>query len=109
MPPSRVGVRPRDRRGAISSRHQAGTDIRGRGRSRGRLPGPGGVVTNALEVRGLTAAVDQKQILEGLDLIVPFGEIHAIMGPNGSGKSTLCHVLTGKEGYRVSGEAFLEG
>jgi len=66
-------------------------------------------VTNALEVRGLTAAVDQKQILEGLDLIVPFGEIHAIMGPNGSGKSTLCHVLTGKSGYRVSGEALLEG
>jgi Fe-S cluster assembly ATP-binding protein len=53
--------------------------------------------------------VDGKQILEGLDLLVPFGEIHAIMGPNGSGKSTLCHVLTGKEGYQVSGEAFLEG
>ena len=63
----------------------------------------------ALEVRGLSAAVDGKQILEGLDLLVPFGEIHAIMGPNGSGKSTLCHVLTGKEGYQVSGEAFLEG
>ncbi|HEX6147667.1 MAG TPA: Fe-S cluster assembly ATPase SufC [Acidimicrobiia bacterium] len=66
-------------------------------------------MTIALEVRGLTAAVDEKQILEGLDLIVPFGEIHAIMGPNGSGKSTLCHVLTGKSGYRVSGEALLEG
>jgi Fe-S cluster assembly ATP-binding protein len=66
-------------------------------------------VTIALEVRGLSAAVDGKQILEGLDLVVPFGEIHAIMGPNGSGKSTLCHVLTGKAGYRISGEAFLEG
>jgi Fe-S cluster assembly ATP-binding protein len=66
-------------------------------------------MTVALEVRGLSAAVDGKQILQGLDLVVPMGEIHAIMGPNGSGKSTLCHVLTGKAGYRVSGEAFLEG
>ncbi|MGH8951333.1 MAG: Fe-S cluster assembly ATPase SufC [Acidimicrobiia bacterium] len=66
-------------------------------------------MSTALEVRGLAAAVDGKQILEGLDLVVPLGEIHAIMGPNGSGKSTLCHVLTGKAGYRVSGEALLEG
>ncbi|MGH8871722.1 MAG: Fe-S cluster assembly ATPase SufC [Acidimicrobiia bacterium] len=66
-------------------------------------------MTSALEVRRLSAAVDGKQILEGLDLVVPSGEIHALMGPNGSGKSTLCHVLTGKAGYRVSGEAFLEG
>jgi len=42
-------------------------------------------------------------------LVVPFGEVHALMGPNGSGKSTLCHVLTGKAGYVVSGEALLEG
>lgn len=66
-------------------------------------------MSTALEVRGLSAAVDGKQILEGLDLQVSFGEVHAIMGPNGSGKSTLCHVLTGKTGYIVSGEASLEG
>ncbi len=66
-------------------------------------------MTTALDVRGLSAAVDSKQILEGLDLVFPYGEVHALMGPNGSGKSTLCHVLTGKAGYRVTGEAFLEG
>jgi Fe-S cluster assembly ATP-binding protein len=66
-------------------------------------------MTTALEVRGLSAGVDGKEILEGLDLVVPFGEVHALMGPNGSGKSTLCHVLTGKAGYRVSGQAFLDG
>jgi Fe-S cluster assembly ATP-binding protein len=66
-------------------------------------------MTTALEVRGLSAGVDGKEILEGLDLVVPFGEVHALMGPNGSGKSTLCHVLTGKTGYRVSGEASLQG
>ncbi len=63
----------------------------------------------ALKVAGLRAAVDGKQILNGLDLEVPFGEIHAIMGPNGSGKSTLCHVLTGKAGYEVEGSAELDG
>ena len=63
----------------------------------------------ALEVQGLSAAVEGKQILEDLDLELPFGEVHAIMGPNGSGKSTLCHVLTGKAGYTVSGRASLEG
>jgi Fe-S cluster assembly ATP-binding protein len=66
-------------------------------------------MTAALEVRSLSAAVEGKQILDELDLEIPFGEVHAIMGPNGSGKSTLCHVLTGKTGYVVSGEAFLEG
>lgn len=63
----------------------------------------------ALKVTGLTAGVDGKQILDGLDLEVPFGEVHAIMGPNGSGKSTLCHVLTGKSGYHVEGSAALDG
>jgi Fe-S cluster assembly ATP-binding protein len=63
----------------------------------------------ALKVEGLTVSVPEKQILYGLDLEVPFGEVHAIMGPNGSGKSTLCHVLTGKAGYEVEGSAFLDG
>jgi Fe-S cluster assembly ATP-binding protein len=66
-------------------------------------------MTTTLEVRGLSAGVDGKEILEGLDLVVPLGAVHALMGPNGSGKSTLCHVLTGKSGYRVSGQATLEG
>ncbi len=66
-------------------------------------------MTVALEIRGLSAGVEGKEILDGLDLTVPFGEVHAIMGPNGSGKSTLCHVLTGKDGYTVSGRAWLDG
>ena len=66
-------------------------------------------MTVALKVDNLSAEVDGKQILDGLSLEVPFGEVHAIMGPNGSGKSTLCHVLTGKSGYSVSGTASLGG
>jgi len=66
-------------------------------------------VSIALDVKGLSAGVEGKEILDRLDLQVPFGEVHAIMGPNGSGKSTLCHVLTGKEGYLVSGSALLDG
>jgi Fe-S cluster assembly ATP-binding protein len=47
--------------------------------------------------------VDNRQILNGLNLTVNKGEIHAIMGPNGAGKSTLAHVLSGKSGYEVTG------
>jgi Fe-S cluster assembly ATP-binding protein len=56
-----------------------------------------------LEIKNLTANIDDKTILNGIDLIVPDGEIHAIMGPNGSGKSTLSYVLSGREGYEVTG------
>ncbi|HUF15048.1 MAG TPA: Fe-S cluster assembly ATPase SufC [Acidimicrobiia bacterium] len=66
-------------------------------------------MTLALKVEDLSAAIDGKQILDGLSLEVPFGEIHAIMGPNGSGKSTLCHVLTGRSGYQVKGSASING
>lgn len=56
-----------------------------------------------LEIKGLTAGVEGKQILNGIDLVVPSGEVHAIMGPNGSGKSTLSYVLSGRDGYEVTG------
>ena len=63
-----------------------------------------------LEIKGLTAEVDGKPILKGIDLIVPQGEVHAIMGPNGSGKSTLSYVLSGRDGYEVTGgTALLHG
>jgi Fe-S cluster assembly ATP-binding protein len=66
-------------------------------------------MTLALELKGLEASVGETPILKGLDLELPFGEIHAIMGPNGSGKSTLCHALAGRHGYDVTGTAQLEG
>lgn len=56
-----------------------------------------------LEIKGLTATIGDKEILGGIDLVVPDGEIHAIMGPNGAGKSTLSYVLSGREGYEVTG------
>jgi Fe-S cluster assembly ATP-binding protein len=55
-----------------------------------------------LEIKNLHAEIDGKQILRGLDLALPKGEVHAIMGPNGSGKSTLAYILAGKEDYEVT-------
>jgi Fe-S cluster assembly ATP-binding protein len=56
-----------------------------------------------LEIKNLQVTVGDRQILNGLDLVVNRGEVHAIMGPNGSGKSTLAHVLAGKADYEVTG------
>ena len=63
-----------------------------------------------LEIKNLHVEIDGKKILNGLDLVVNKGEVHAIMGPNGSGKSTLAYVLAGKADYEVTGgEVLFDG
>jgi Fe-S cluster assembly ATP-binding protein len=59
-------------------------------------------MSNILKIEGLKANVEEKEILNGLDLTVKSGEIHAIMGPNGSGKSTFCKVLMGHPKYQMT-------
>jgi Fe-S cluster assembly ATPase SufC len=51
-----------------------------------------------LSIRDLHARIGEREVLRGIDLDVPVGEVHAIMGPNGSGKSSLSYVLAGKPG-----------
>jgi len=63
-----------------------------------------------LEIKNLSVAVDGQKILDGLNLAVNAGQVHAIMGPNGSGKSTLAYVLAGKADYAVTeGQVLFDG
>lgn len=67
-------------------------------------------MTTALEIRNLHVAVEDEQILKGIDLLIKQGEIHALMGPNGSGKSTLAYALIGHPTYEpTAGQAIFDG
>jgi len=68
------------------------------------------MTTPMLEIRNLHVRIEEREILKGVNLVVPHGQVHAIMGRNGSGKSTLSYVLAGKEDYEITeGEVLLDG
>jgi Fe-S cluster assembly ATP-binding protein len=63
-----------------------------------------------LSIKNLRVSIGDKEIIKGLSLDVPAGQVHAVMGPNGAGKSTLSYTLAGRSGYEVTeGEARLDG
>ena len=61
-----------------------------------------------LKIKNLTAKIQEKLILNNFSLNINPGEVHAIMGPNGSGKSTFSNILSGKQGYDITGEVLFE-
>ncbi len=66
--------------------------------------------TPMLEIKDLRVSVEDKEILKGVNLVVPAGEVHAIMGRNGSGKSTLSYAIAGRAGYEITGgDVVLDG
>ncbi len=63
-----------------------------------------------LEIKDLRVSVEDREILKGVNLVVPYGEVHAIMGRNGSGKSTLSYAIAGRDGYEITGgDVVLDG
>ena len=67
-------------------------------------------MSDILEIKGLCARVEEKEILKGVDLTIKTGEVHAIMGPNGTGKSTLSSVIMGQPRYEITaGDILLNG
>jgi len=88
-------------------REPAGPGLRRQAKRRAKQQEP---AMPMLEVKNLSVEVDGKRILNGLDLKVEAGAVHAIMGPNGSGKSTLAYVLAGKADYHVvEGQVLFDG
>lgn len=66
--------------------------------------------TPMLEIKDLRVSVEDREILKGVNLVVPYGEVHAIMGRNGSGKSTLSYAIAGRDGYEITGgDVVLDG
>src|SRR5215469_569592 len=107
----RGGCGQHDRERLLQVGVQGAADgVRGRGleaaggqpRRRGRLTLEITHVSSMLSIRNLAVTVEGKKILDGLNLEVGAGEVHAIMGPNGSGKSTLAYVLAGRPGYAIT-------